>query len=58
MWTGLRRSFSTGSRVWLYVGITAGTVNFLMRFFRRPPAQVVRVRLHEGGAFRVSARPR
>ncbi len=58
MWTGLRRSFATGSRAWLYIGVTAGTANFLLRFFRRPPADVYRVRLHEGASFRVSARSR
>lgn len=58
MWTGLRRSFATGSRFWLYLGVSAGTANFLIRFFRKPPAEVVRIRMHQGGAFRVSARSR
>ena len=58
MWTGLRRSFASGSRAWLYLGVTAGTANFLLRFFKKPPAQVIRVRLHDGAAFRVSTRPR
>lgn len=58
MWRGLRRGIGTGSRTWLYIGVGAGTANFLLRFFRKPPAQVIRVRLHEGGAFRVSARAR
>jgi hypothetical protein len=58
MWTGLRRGFTTGSRWWLYIGASAGTANFLIRFLRRPPADVYRVRLHEGGAFRVQARRR
>ncbi|MFZ4516519.1 MAG: hypothetical protein ACOYN3_09445 [Acidimicrobiia bacterium] len=58
MWKGLRRGFLSGSRTWLYLGIGAGAVNFFLRFFSRPPAEVVRVRLHEDGAFRVRARAR
>ena len=58
MWKGLRRSFATGSRAWLYIGVSAGTANFLLRFFKKPPAQVIRVRLHDGAAFHVSARAR
>lgn len=58
MWKGLRRGFASGSQIWLYVGIIAGTANFLLRFFRRPPADVYRVRLHDGAAFRVTTRQR
>lgn len=58
MWKGLRRGAATGSRFWLYAGVGAGALNFFLRFFKHPPAEVVRIRMHRGGSFRVTARSR
>jgi hypothetical protein len=53
--TGLRKGMS-GSRAWLIVGISAGTVRALRRLARDEPKVLYRTRVRTGDRFVITSR--
>ena len=54
--TGLRRGMSSGSRTWLVLGISAGTLQVLRRLSRDRTKILYRVKMQDGDHFVVTSR--